>query len=185
MFTKQKNERKLNQISTVIGEETIVEGRIHIESSIRVDGKVYGEIRSAGDITIGKEGHVEKAVSARNLFLAGSLKGNAKIDNKIHIYDTGHLDGIAEMETIIIDEKGHFQGKSIMKNTQKVKANVIEIEKDAGREKKENQFLKEKHKDNHHENDKEKLKDIVKDYSYEKGSKKEVEVIKNYQDHSM
>ncbi|MDQ0257920.1 cytoskeletal protein CcmA (bactofilin family) [Evansella vedderi] len=99
MFTNRE-ERKLGEVTTVIGPNTKVEGKLHIESSIRIDGKVYGEIKCAGDITIGKEGYVEKGIIARNLFLAGTVKGNVKVDNKIHIYDTGYLDGSAEMKTI-------------------------------------------------------------------------------------
>ncbi|MDG5787265.1 polymer-forming cytoskeletal protein [Evansella sp. AB-P1] len=133
MFNNQKkNERKLNEISTLIGEGTSVEGIINIESSIRIDGNVYGEIHTAGDVTIGKDGYVEKSVTARNLYIAGKLKGNVKIENKIHIYDSGHFNGIAEMNTIVIDENAHFQGRSIMKGSSNIKpkSKVVDMEKD-------------------------------------------------------
>ncbi|WP_143522382.1 polymer-forming cytoskeletal protein, partial [Pseudomonas sp. 2822-17] len=104
-----------------------------------------GEVRCEGDLTIGKEGYVERAVSARNLFLAGELKGTAKIDNKIHIFDSGKLEGTVEMTTIVIDENGHLQGKSIMKGSNKSNSNVIEIEKEKINEKTK-EIDKDKHK---------------------------------------
>lgn len=115
MFSKQKDEKKLTEISTIIGQETTVEGSLNVDSSIRIDGKVFGEISCTGDVTIGKDGYVENSITARNLFIAGKVKGNAKVENKIHIYDSGYLDGSAHMNTIVIDENGYFRGESVMK----------------------------------------------------------------------
>lgn len=115
MFSKTKNDKKLNEMATIIGEETSVEGTLNVNSSVRIDGKVYGEIKCTGDVTIGKDGYVENTITARNLLIAGKVKGNAKVENKIHIYDTGHFEGSVEMSVIIIDENGFFQGESRMK----------------------------------------------------------------------
>lgn len=114
MFSNKKDEKKLNEISTVIGEETTFTGTLEVNSSIRIDGKVFGEVKCYGDVTLGKEGYVENDLTARNLFLAGKIQGNVKVEGKIHIYDTGRLDGKAEMSTIIIDENGYFNGESKM-----------------------------------------------------------------------
>ncbi|SDZ63228.1 protein CcmA, bactofilin family [Evansella caseinilytica] len=130
MFSKQKTEKKLSEISTIIGQETKVDGVLNVESSIRIDGKVYGEIKCTGDVTIGKEGYVEKTLTARNLYIAGTIKGNVKVENKIHIYETGSFSGTAEMKTIIIDENGHFHGQSLMKGSSEEAAKVVEIEQD-------------------------------------------------------
>ncbi|OIJ12921.1 hypothetical protein BKP35_10175 [Anaerobacillus arseniciselenatis] len=127
MFSKG-NEKKLAEISTIIGVETTVEGTLNVDSSIRIDGKVYGEIKCTGDVTIGKEGYVENTVTARNLLIAGSVKGNVNVENKIHIYETGSLDGKAEMSSIVIDENGYFRGESLMKNQNEV-TNVKDIDK--------------------------------------------------------
>ncbi|MBU9710151.1 bactofilin family protein [Evansella tamaricis] len=173
MFSKQKSEKKLNQVLTVIGEETVIEGRIVIDSSIRIDGKVFGEIKCAGDVTIGKNGYVEKSVSSRNLFIAGTFKGNAKVESKIHIYDTGILDGVAEMQTIIIDEQGQFNGKSFMKGiSSSHKPKVIEMDKEKVRSK----VI---------DTGKEQMKDNGKELFQERGNIKESENGKQYQENSV
>lgn len=115
MFSKQKEEKRISDLPTIIGEGTTVEGVLHIESNIRIDGKVFGEVKCQGDVTLGKEGYVENTITAQNLYIAGKVKGNVKIENKIHIYETGALDGTAEMKTIVIDENGYFRGESFMR----------------------------------------------------------------------
>lgn len=130
MFSKTKNDKKLTEMATIIGEETTVEGTLNVNSSVRIDGKVYGEIKCIGDVTIGKGGYVENSITARNLMIVGKVKGNVKVENKIHIYDTGHFTGSAEMATIVIDENGFFQGESRMKgpdNVSKIEAKVEKV----------------------------------------------------------
>lgn len=121
-----KNDKKLDEIATIIGIETTVEGNLNVQSSIRIDGKVYGSINCTGDVTIGKEGYVENSITARNLLIAGKVKGNVKVENKIHIYDTGNLDGSAEMKSIVIDENGFFHGESLMRGNDNPKKAIKE-----------------------------------------------------------
>ncbi|MCR6096406.1 polymer-forming cytoskeletal protein [Salipaludibacillus agaradhaerens] len=131
MFSNKKNEKKLSEVSTIIGEETVFKGSLDVNSSVRIDGQVDGDVTCYGDVTIGKTGRVENDLKARNLFLAGAVKGNVKVEGKIHIYDTGSLEGKAEMSTIIIEEKGRFHGESIMTGTvssTEESSKVLEIE---------------------------------------------------------
>ncbi|WP_416149865.1 bactofilin family protein [Salipaludibacillus sp. HK11] len=133
MFSKNNNEKKLNEMSTLIGEETIFKGVLDVNSSIRIDGQIIGEVNCQGDVTIGKTGQVENDLTARNLFIAGSIKGNVKVEGKIHIYDSGSLNGRAEMDTIIIEENGRFHGESIMngEKLEKSDENVVPIDEES------------------------------------------------------
>ncbi|WP_078553069.1 bactofilin family protein [Bacillus alkalicellulosilyticus] len=130
MFSKQKEEKKRTELSTIIGEDTVVEGTIKIESGLRVDGKVYGEIKCSGDVTIGKQGIVEETIFARNLFIAGKVTGKVTVEEKIHIYETGSLQGSAEMKSIVIDENGFFRGESFMKPAVNEGENVVKLAKE-------------------------------------------------------
>lgn len=121
----KKNEKKLAEISTIIGKETTIEGNLTVNSSVRIDGKVFGTVKCSGDVTIGKEGFVKNAITARNLIVAGKVVGNVKVENKVHIYDSGSLDGKVEMKSIIIDENGYFRGESFMRATEDKKNSVV------------------------------------------------------------
>ncbi|MDQ0258092.1 cytoskeletal protein CcmA (bactofilin family) [Evansella vedderi] len=136
MFTKQNNEKKLSEIATVIGTDTTIEGTLHVNSSIRIDGKVLGEVKCSGDVTVGKDGHVEHQITARNLYIAGTVKGNVNVEEKIHIYESGYLEGKAQMRTIIIDENGQFRGESLMNGASASPKNVVKIGQEVEPEKK-------------------------------------------------
>ncbi len=81
----KKNDKKVAEISTIIGKETIFEGNLTVNSSIRIDGQVNGKVICSGDVTIGKEGLVKNSITARNLIVAGKVFGDVKVENKVHI----------------------------------------------------------------------------------------------------
>jgi cytoskeletal protein CcmA (bactofilin family) len=110
---KRKN-KKLQNLDTVIGPETVIHGNINIKTSLRVDGKVFGEVICDGDITIGESGYVESSIVARNIIIAGSASGKVQATEKLHILSTGSFNGSTLLNAIVIEEGGVFQGDSKM-----------------------------------------------------------------------
>jgi cytoskeletal protein CcmA (bactofilin family) len=110
---KKKN-KKLQNLDTVIGPETVIHGNINVKTSLRVDGKVFGEVICDGDITIGESGYVESSIIARNIIIAGSASGNVQANEKLHILSTGSFNGSTILNAIVIEEGGVFQGESMM-----------------------------------------------------------------------
>lgn len=113
MFSN-KEAKKTSQTETIIGAETVIEGKLTIGTSVRIDGHVYGEIDCKGDVTIGDNGYAEEKITARNLNIAGTVKGQLFVNEKIHIHPTGKLIGHAEMASIVMEEGAYFQGESKM-----------------------------------------------------------------------
>src|SRR5690625_6255401 len=66
MFRKKETGNE-KTIDTIIGPATIIEGNITHPKSLRIDGKIIGEVHCDGDVFIGKTGYVEPLVNARNL----------------------------------------------------------------------------------------------------------------------
>lgn len=110
--------KKLDAVDTVIGKETSIEGNVKLSTSLRVDGKVYGAIECEGDLTIGKSGHVENTIRARNIHIAGTVVGDLMATEKVHILSSGKFTGKAEMKGLVIEEGGIFDGQSHMNSNQ-------------------------------------------------------------------
>ncbi|WP_440897691.1 bactofilin family protein [Amphibacillus sp. Q70] len=121
---KEKKNSKV--VETIIGKETTIEGKIKLPTSLRIDGKVYGEIECEGDVTIGKKGYVEPAIQAKNVIIAGEVKGEVKTSQKVHVHSCGTLSGNITSEGIIIDEGGIFNGSSSVKSPAKEKKSKVE-----------------------------------------------------------
>lgn len=112
MFNKQS---KVDAMDTIIGPESELEGKIKSKSSLRIEGKIYGEVDCDGDVTIDEKGYVENQITSRNLTISGEVKGNIKASGKLHIRATGKFTGNAEVQSLVIDEGGIFDGENKMK----------------------------------------------------------------------
>jgi cytoskeletal protein CcmA (bactofilin family) len=123
MFKKKKRTINPNATDTLIGEGTIVEGKITSRASLRVEGKVKGDIECSGDVTIGETGTLHSSVSARNVINAGSIYGSVTTKGILTITPTGKVYGDIQMNSLQIAQGGLFQGTSKME----VKAAVEKI----------------------------------------------------------
>ncbi|MBP1949304.1 protein CcmA, bactofilin family [Virgibacillus subterraneus] len=111
-----KKEKQQKIVDTIIGQGTVIEGKIKHPSSLRIDGKIYGEVDCAGDVFIGKDGYVEPTIKGKNIIIAGEVNGDLYTSEKVHVQPSGKLSGSATTKGIIIDDGGTFNGESTIKN---------------------------------------------------------------------
>ncbi|MGB9749539.1 MAG: bactofilin family protein [Caldisericia bacterium] len=104
-----------------IGEGTIVEGKIICEGSLRVDGKVKGEIEIKGVLTIGEKGIIDSNVKAGEVVIMGTVNGNVISDKKVEIFNSGKVNGDVQTPRIAIEEGGILDGKCTMNLIKEVK----------------------------------------------------------------
>ncbi len=114
MFKSKKTIIDPNKTDTLIGAGTTFEGKLESNASIRIEGKVTGDITSSGDVIISEDGSAHSQIQARCLIVAGQLVGNVKISGQLTICATGSLLGNIEAESFIIEAGGIFNGTSSM-----------------------------------------------------------------------
>ncbi len=108
----KKEEVKRDKVESIIGKGTKVEGNMHIPGSLRVEGRVEGEIKAGGDVFIGEEGLVVANIQARNVIIAGEVQGNVDAVEKLEIVPTGKLFGDIKIAKLIIEDGATFKGRS-------------------------------------------------------------------------
>ena len=98
----------------LIGKGTRVEGEIHAESSIRIDGKLKGKLVCKSTLTVGQGGEIEGEIEANNANISGKLKGKIIIKQKLVLESTSTLIGDLQAAKLIVDEGAVFDGTSQM-----------------------------------------------------------------------
>lgn len=132
MFRKKEEPVNFDKVDTLIGKETVFQGNLSATGTVRIDGRVEGEINCNGDLVIGETGVVKANVKARNTLLSGEVEGNLIAQGKLEITTSGKLYGDVSVGKIIIDEGAVFKGRCDMKNEKAVekkgdlKANNVE-----------------------------------------------------------
>lgn len=106
MFIKRENK----SFDIIVGLSSSIEGNIKSEGSIRIDGKISGEIISSGDVIIGDQAVVEANITAEYCEISGSVKGNVQSSTQLKIFKSGKLNGDITVSSFTIEEGGIFSG---------------------------------------------------------------------------
>ena len=100
---------------TVIARATRVEGRVLGSGEILIDGEVEGAIEGTGTVRIAEHGGVEASVHARNVVVAGRVKGNISANQRIELQPSAFVEGNITAPRILIREGATFKGQVMMK----------------------------------------------------------------------
>jgi cytoskeletal protein CcmA (bactofilin family) len=97
--------------ATLIAAQTTLQGDLQAEGSLHIDGTIKGNVRSAGDVSVGPEGRVEGDIRARNVRVQGRVDGQL-VCGQVEISATGQVYGEVVTRALVISSGGRFVGKS-------------------------------------------------------------------------
>jgi len=123
-FNSSKHQTK---IETIVGPHTEIEGNVHTKESLRIDGKIKGEI-GAESVVVGENGVVLGDISANHVTVGGKVKGNISAASHLEMYPKGQVLGDIRTSKLVIADGAVFEG-----NCQMVKADgqIIEMNPEA------------------------------------------------------
>ncbi|HZG55667.1 polymer-forming cytoskeletal protein [Paenibacillus sp.] len=112
MFKKGRVD--VGETDTLIGEGSVFEGNIKSQASLRIEGRMIGDIECGGDVTIGENGKAQSNIAARNVVVAGVVQGDITTRGTLTLTATGRLYGNLSAHSLVIAEGAVFQGASKM-----------------------------------------------------------------------
>jgi len=95
---------------TLLGKGAEFRGVVTFDGTLRVDGRVEGEIHTTGTLIVGEHAVIEGIVSAGVLMNSGKITGTVTALEKIHILKPGVIVGDIRTPVIAIEEGSQFQG---------------------------------------------------------------------------
>lgn len=110
MAEKRTGDGTLSLIST----ETTIEGKLVTDGSLRIDGKVVGDITAKAHVSVGLTGAVEGSITARNVAIAGRMKGWIAAAEKLILEAKSTVRGDLKATKLVVDEGAMFDGHCVM-----------------------------------------------------------------------
>ena len=92
------------------GERHEFKGIVSFDGTVRVDGRVEGEIHTTGTLIVGEHAVIEGIVCAGVLMNSGKINGTITAIEKIQILKPGVLVGDIRTPVIAIEEGSRFHG---------------------------------------------------------------------------
>ena len=121
--------------TTYLGASISVTGELRCGESLRIDGRVKGEIHGDQLITIGEKGVVHANIESDTVVIAGEVKGDIKGRHKITLESTARVTGDLSTPGIVIQEGARLEGRIVIGGGPAPEAVQPEKEKPRPREK--------------------------------------------------
>lgn len=99
---------------TFLGKGVDFKGVVSFDGTVRVDGRLEGEIHTTGTLIVGEHAVIRGVISAGTLMTSGRINGTVTASDKIKIQKPGILIGDIRTPAISIEEGAHFHGMSDM-----------------------------------------------------------------------
>ncbi len=94
----------------------VFEGKLTTTNGVRVQGTVRGTIESKSNIQVDQNASVEADITAENVTIAGTYKGNLNCNGRLEITASGRASGELDTGRILLHEGGFFEGTLHMKS---------------------------------------------------------------------
>ena len=115
--------------TAAIGASMRIQGEIHSNEELLVDGDVEGIVESESLLTVGPNGKIRANIRAREVSIFGAVNGNVEVTGKIAIRDQGSLIGDIKCAGISIDDGAYFKGSiDITRSEPKATAKTVKAE---------------------------------------------------------
>lgn len=95
---------------TLLAKGVVLKGEIHVEGTVRIDGRLDGDIQTKGQVIIGEDGLVQGTITAGTVISSGRIKAKVMADERVQLMRTATLIGEVLTPVLIIEEGAKLQG---------------------------------------------------------------------------
>lgn len=97
---------------SVITSEVEIKGVIKSAGSVRMDGKLDGDLASQGDSILGKTATMKGNISGNNVVIEGTINGTIAAKDKIEMKAAARITGDIKSKRLAVEDGVTFIGKA-------------------------------------------------------------------------
>jgi cytoskeletal protein CcmA (bactofilin family) len=98
------------EINTLLGKGSDFEGKLTFEGTVRVDGKLSGEIFSNDTLVIGEGAQVNAQIEVGVIIVEGNVTGDIRAKRSVELHAPAKVRGNIETPSLFIDKGVIFEG---------------------------------------------------------------------------
>jgi cytoskeletal protein CcmA (bactofilin family) len=99
---------------TLLAKGVVLTGEIHVDGTVRIDGRLDGEIQTKGHVIIGEDGLVQGMITAGTVISSGRIKAKVTAMERVQLLKTATLIGEVHTPALIMEEGAKIQGVADM-----------------------------------------------------------------------
>ena len=98
------------EIKAYMGEDTVFNGSLTFDGTVRIDGKFEGEVVTEDTLIVGETGHLVAEISAGTVICMGRVEGTVMASKKVEIHSTSKVVGNVKSPALYIELGGILDG---------------------------------------------------------------------------
>jgi cytoskeletal protein CcmA (bactofilin family) len=102
------------EINTLLGRGSEFEGKLTFEGTVRIDGKIKGEIFSDDILVVGEGAEVQCEISVGVIIVEGNVTGNIRAKRAVELHAPARVKGNIMTPSLFIDKGVIFEGSCKM-----------------------------------------------------------------------
>ncbi|WP_447975052.1 bactofilin family protein [Nitrospira sp. Kam-Ns4a] len=95
---------------TFLGRGVDFKGVVNFDGTVRIDGRLEGEIHTKGTLIVGEHAVIKGIITAGTLITGGKIRGNVTALEKVQLLKPAVLVGDVRTPSISIEDGAHFHG---------------------------------------------------------------------------
>ena len=103
-----------DQIKAYMGKDTVLNGSLNYDGTVRIDGKFEGKVITEDTLIIGESGHLMAEIHAGTVICMGRVEGTIVASKKVEIHSTSKVLGNIKSPAIDIELGGILDGNCDM-----------------------------------------------------------------------
>ena len=107
-------ETSSSEVTTLLGRGSEFEGKLSFEGTVRIDGKLSGEIFTDDVLIIGEGAEVNAEINVGAIVVEGTVHGNIRAKRSVEIRTPGRVRGNITTPSLFIEKGVIFDGNCQM-----------------------------------------------------------------------
>jgi len=87
------------------------EGRLSFKDTVRIDGRLLGEVSCENTLVVGEGGELLAKVQAGVVVVAGQITGDVIAARRLHIEKSGRVEGDVQTPALVMEEGALLNGR--------------------------------------------------------------------------
>ena len=107
---KKKDNQADEENFTFLGKGVDFKGIVNFDGTVRIDGRLEGEIHTTGTLIVGDHAVIKGIISVGTLITSGKINGTVSATEKVQMLKPAVLIGDVKTPTISVEEGAHLHG---------------------------------------------------------------------------
>jgi cytoskeletal protein CcmA (bactofilin family) len=116
VFTKKRESGATVPVATysVLDAQCVVHGSVRTDGTLRIDGRLEGDVTRATAVVLGVGAVIRGNVTAGDLVVGGTIEGNVTADSRVELEATAVITGDIRAHAILVHEGATITGRMLV-----------------------------------------------------------------------